>query len=216
MPKLRVYFCYFSNVKQLLLNVKLPFLNSTCIFCIVLPKAATEMAPSVEESITSPVKNLQKKTDLFQLQKVVHCFSEKALQQQNKNVHAQTLSSRLQTLLEMNESRRSKKLSPFEILRNESLEFIDNLVKYDLSLLSHAALKYNKNADSMLTFQICYLYPGATCLCQSLRLSMKSATTVPLPLWDATSTLHPVPPSKQRSLIPTIICRYNYLTLSSV
>uniref|UniRef100_A0A8D3E115 Origin recognition complex subunit 3 n=1 Tax=Scophthalmus maximus TaxID=52904 RepID=A0A8D3E115_SCOMX len=50
-------------------------------------------------------KNLQKKTDLFQLQK---------------------------TLLEMNESRRSKKLSPFEVLRNDALEFIDGLVKSHL------------------------------------------------------------------------------------
>ncbi|XP_026158627.1 origin recognition complex subunit 3 isoform X1 [Mastacembelus armatus] len=68
--------------------------------------AAAETAPNVEECITSPVKNLQKKTDLFQLQK---------------------------TLLEMNESRRSKKLSPFEVLRNEVLEFIDSLVKSHLS-----------------------------------------------------------------------------------
>uniref|UniRef100_A0A8D3CM33 Origin recognition complex subunit 3 n=1 Tax=Scophthalmus maximus TaxID=52904 RepID=A0A8D3CM33_SCOMX len=57
------------------------------------------------ENITSPVRNLQKKTDLFQLQK---------------------------TLLEMNESRRSKKLSPFEVLRNDALEFIDGLVKSHL------------------------------------------------------------------------------------
>lgn len=35
----------------------------------------------------------------------------------------------LQTLLEMNESRRAKKLSPFELLQNEVLEFIDSLVK---------------------------------------------------------------------------------------
>lgn len=35
----------------------------------------------------------------------------------------------LQTLLEMNESRRSKKLSPFEILRNETVEFVDGLVR---------------------------------------------------------------------------------------
>ncbi|XP_008278203.1 origin recognition complex subunit 3 isoform X2 [Stegastes partitus] len=67
---------------------------------------ATEMAPTVDDSVTSPIKNLQKKTDLFQLQK---------------------------TLLEMNESRRSKKLSPFEVLRNEALEFVDSLVKSHLS-----------------------------------------------------------------------------------
>ncbi|XP_008278202.1 origin recognition complex subunit 3 isoform X1 [Stegastes partitus] len=71
-----------------------------------LDTAATEMAPTVDDSVTSPIKNLQKKTDLFQLQK---------------------------TLLEMNESRRSKKLSPFEVLRNEALEFVDSLVKSHLS-----------------------------------------------------------------------------------
>lgn len=35
----------------------------------------------------------------------------------------------LQTLLEMKESRRAKKLSPFELLRNDVLEFINSLVK---------------------------------------------------------------------------------------
>uniref|UniRef100_A0A667WWE4 Origin recognition complex subunit 3 n=1 Tax=Myripristis murdjan TaxID=586833 RepID=A0A667WWE4_9TELE len=54
------------------------------------------------DKITSPEKGLQKKTDLFQLQK---------------------------TLLEMKESRRSKKMSPFEILRNEAVDFIDSLVR---------------------------------------------------------------------------------------
>nr|XP_057947156.1 origin recognition complex subunit 3 [Doryrhamphus excisus] len=68
--------------------------------------AASEVAQCEEGSLTSPVKDLQKKTDLFQLQKA---------------------------LLEMNESRRSKKQSPFEILRSEALEFIDNLVKSHLS-----------------------------------------------------------------------------------
>ncbi|KAM7375937.1 hypothetical protein PAMP_005697 [Pampus punctatissimus] len=71
-----------------------------------LDTGATETAPSVEDIITSPVKDLQKKTNLFQLQK---------------------------TLLEMNESRRAKKLSPFEILRSEAIEFIDSLVKSHLS-----------------------------------------------------------------------------------
>ncbi|XP_053191596.1 origin recognition complex subunit 3 [Scomber japonicus] len=71
-----------------------------------LDTAPIETAPSVEESITSPLKNLQKKTNLFELQK---------------------------TLLEMNESRRAKKLSPFEILRNEAIELMDSLVKSHLS-----------------------------------------------------------------------------------
>uniref|UniRef100_A0A8B9RK88 Origin recognition complex subunit 3 n=1 Tax=Astyanax mexicanus TaxID=7994 RepID=A0A8B9RK88_ASTMX len=54
------------------------------------------------EEVTSPGKDLQKKTDLFQLQK---------------------------TLLEMKGTRRTKKISPFELLRNEALEFIDGLVR---------------------------------------------------------------------------------------
>lgn len=39
---------------------------------LFLAAAAAETAPAVEEGITSPMKNLQKKTDLFQLQKVTH------------------------------------------------------------------------------------------------------------------------------------------------
>lgn len=88
-----------------------------------LDTAAVEAAPSVEESIISPVKNLQKKTDLFQLQK---------------------------TLLEMNESRRSKKLSPFEVLRNEALEFIDGLVKTHLS-----------PPESQPLYEVCYYSSSA-------------------------------------------------------
>uniref|UniRef100_A0A3B5AVP3 Origin recognition complex subunit 3 n=1 Tax=Stegastes partitus TaxID=144197 RepID=A0A3B5AVP3_9TELE len=81
---------------------------------------ATEMAPTVDDSVTSPIKNLQKKTDLFQLQKVAHHHHH-----HHHHLHC--------TLLEMNESRRSKKLSPFEVLRNEALEFVDSLVKSHLS-----------------------------------------------------------------------------------
>ncbi|XP_072546418.1 origin recognition complex subunit 3 [Salminus brasiliensis] len=58
------------------------------------------------EEVTSPGKDLQRKTDLFQLQK---------------------------TLLEMKGSRRTKKMSPFELLRNEALEFIDGLVRSHLT-----------------------------------------------------------------------------------
>ncbi|XP_029316680.1 origin recognition complex subunit 3 isoform X2 [Cottoperca gobio] len=85
---------------------------------------AAEPPPSVEDCITSPVKNLQKKTDLFQLQKA---------------------------LLEMNESRRSKKLSPFEILRNEAIEFIDGLVKSHLS-----------PPESQTLNEVCYYTSSAT------------------------------------------------------
>ncbi|XP_026196088.1 origin recognition complex subunit 3 isoform X1 [Anabas testudineus] len=86
--------------------------------------AAAETSPTVEETITSPMKNLQKKTDLFQLQK---------------------------TLLEMNESRRSKKLSPFEVLRNEALDFIDDLVKKHLS-----------PPESHTLNEVCYYSSSAT------------------------------------------------------
>ncbi|XP_019940133.2 origin recognition complex subunit 3 isoform X2 [Paralichthys olivaceus] len=89
-----------------------------------LDTAAVESVPDVEESFTSPVKNLQKKTDLFQLQK---------------------------TLLEMNESRRSKRLSPFEVLRNEAVDFIDGLVKSHLS-----------PPESQTLNEVCYYSSSAT------------------------------------------------------
>ncbi|CAL1590242.1 unnamed protein product [Knipowitschia caucasica] len=68
-----------------------------------------DVVPVTEDAepiLTSPLRNLQKKTDLFQLQK---------------------------TLLEMNETRRVKKLSPFERLRNETVDFLDSLVRSHLS-----------------------------------------------------------------------------------
>ncbi|XP_044022020.1 origin recognition complex subunit 3 isoform X1 [Siniperca chuatsi] len=89
-----------------------------------LDTVAAETPPCVEDCITSPVKNFQKKTDLFQLQK---------------------------TLLEMNESRRSKKLSPFEALRNDALEFIDSLVKSHLS-----------PPESQTLNEVCYYSSSAT------------------------------------------------------
>ncbi|XP_066524034.1 origin recognition complex subunit 3 isoform X2 [Hoplias malabaricus] len=58
------------------------------------------------EEVISPGKELQKKTDLYHLQK---------------------------TLLEMKGSRRTKKMSPFELLRNEALDFIDGLVRSHLT-----------------------------------------------------------------------------------
>ncbi|KAJ0055986.1 hypothetical protein NL108_017215 [Boleophthalmus pectinirostris] len=63
-------------------------------------------AQDSESIVTSPLKNLQKKTDLFQLQK---------------------------TLLEMHETRRTKKLSPFELLRNETVDLLDALVRAHLA-----------------------------------------------------------------------------------
>ncbi|CAL8296241.1 unnamed protein product [Arctogadus glacialis] len=68
-----------------------------------LDEAKPETAAN--EDMTSPAKSMEKKTDLFQLQK---------------------------TLLEMKETRRTKKLSGFEILRNEALDFIDALVRSHL------------------------------------------------------------------------------------
>ncbi|XP_037551487.1 origin recognition complex subunit 3 [Nematolebias whitei] len=85
--------------------------------------AAAEVAPNVEETVASSVKTLQKKTDLFQLKK---------------------------TLLEMNESRRSKRRSPYETLRNEALEFIDTLVKSSLS-----------PPESKPLFEVCYYSSSA-------------------------------------------------------
>ncbi|KAK5916875.1 hypothetical protein CgunFtcFv8_011814 [Champsocephalus gunnari] len=89
-----------------------------------LDTVVAEPPPPAEESITSPVKNLQKKMDLFQLQKA---------------------------LLEMNESRRSKKLSPFEVLRNEALQFIDSLVQSHLS-----------PPESQTLYEVCYYSSSAT------------------------------------------------------
>ncbi|KAM4541019.1 origin recognition complex subunit 3 [Fundulus diaphanus] len=86
--------------------------------------AAAEVAPGEEDNLTSPVTDLQKKTDLFQLQK---------------------------TLLEMNESRRSKRRSPFELLRNEAVEFIDSLVKNHLS-----------PPESKPLYEVCYYSSSAT------------------------------------------------------
>lgn len=97
----------------------------------------------MEDCVTSPVRNLQKKTDLFQLQKVfMKSFvisvlrSTTLLKVCNALMNSRVINGlfryTLQTLLEMNEFRRAKKLSPFEVLRNEALEFIDSLVKYDI------------------------------------------------------------------------------------
>ncbi|XP_056281980.1 origin recognition complex subunit 3 [Pseudoliparis swirei] len=105
---------------------------------------AAEPPPSVADSIPSPVKNLQKKTDLFQLQK---------------------------TLLEMNESRRSKKLSLFETLRNEALEFIDSLVKSHLSA-----------PESQTLNEVCYYTSSATVrrhLNATPRTSIQAALNIP-------------------------------------
>ncbi|KAG7465667.1 hypothetical protein MATL_G00155890 [Megalops atlanticus] len=67
---------------------------------------AAEGSTEGKEDDSAPGQGLQKKTDLFHLQK---------------------------TLLEMKESRRSKKKSPFELLRNETVEYIDSLVKMHLA-----------------------------------------------------------------------------------
>uniref|UniRef100_A0A8C7Z9J0 Origin recognition complex subunit 3 n=1 Tax=Oryzias sinensis TaxID=183150 RepID=A0A8C7Z9J0_9TELE len=106
--------------------------------------AAVDVAPSEDECVLSPPKNLPKKTDLFQLQK---------------------------TLLEMNESRRSKKLSPFEILRNETVEFVDGLVRSHLwppesqplhevcYYSSVATVKHHLNASPRTSIQVALSNP---------------------------------------------------------
>uniref|UniRef100_A0A8C5GU07 Origin recognition complex subunit 3 n=1 Tax=Gouania willdenowi TaxID=441366 RepID=A0A8C5GU07_GOUWI len=55
------------------------------------------------------------------------------------------------TLLEMNESRRSKKKSPFELLRNEVVEFIDGLVTCHLP-----------PPESQTLYEVCYYSSSAT------------------------------------------------------
>lgn len=106
--------------------------------------AAAEAAPAQDDTVTSPVRNLQKKTDLFQLQK---------------------------TLLEMNESRRAKRLSPFEVLRNETLEFIDSLVK-----------SYLPPPESQPLYEVCYYSSYSTVrrhLNATPRTSIQSALSSP-------------------------------------
>ncbi|KAL0969554.1 hypothetical protein UPYG_G00229040 [Umbra pygmaea] len=75
------------------------------------------------DDITSPGKTLQKKTDLFQLQK---------------------------SLMEMKGSRRSKKMSQYEMLREEALDFIDQLVR------SHLA-----PPESQPLYEVCYYSSSA-------------------------------------------------------
>uniref|UniRef100_A0A3B5KQ74 Origin recognition complex subunit 3 n=1 Tax=Takifugu rubripes TaxID=31033 RepID=A0A3B5KQ74_TAKRU len=77
----------------------------------------------------------------------------------------------LQTLLEMNESRRAKKLSPFELLRNEVLEFIDSLVKNHLS-----------PPEAQTLYEVCYYSSSATVrrhLNATPRMSIQAALSSP-------------------------------------
>lgn len=114
----------------------------------------------------------------------------------------------------MNESRRAKKLSPFEVLRNEALEFIDSLVKWGIlpscsaesvTIFYFKLHKYGRNSSSANS-SLSHL--GVTCLPQSLRYWMKFATTLLPPLWDATSTQHLAPLFRLHSIVPSIIFRY--------
>lgn len=50
-------------------------------FCHFLPVSSAPEAP-VEDTVTSPVQNLQKKTDLFQLQKVLYHFNKEGQRRQ--------------------------------------------------------------------------------------------------------------------------------------
>ncbi|XP_075453961.1 origin recognition complex subunit 3 isoform X2 [Ascaphus truei] len=71
-------------------------------FLVHFQSPEVESLGGMEDEDTSPQKALQKKTDLYQLQK---------------------------TLLEMKETRRSKKPTKFESLRLEVVDFIDSLVR---------------------------------------------------------------------------------------
>lgn len=48
----------------------------------------------------------------------------------------------------MNESRRAKRLSPFEVLRNETLEFIDSLVKWVAWVCCSTSTGHYRPSDS--------------------------------------------------------------------
>ncbi|KAM9777303.1 origin recognition complex subunit 3 [Neosynchiropus ocellatus] len=109
-----------------------------------LDATVTDAPQDADEVFTSPIKNLQKKTDLFQLKKA---------------------------LLEMNESRRSKKQTPFETLRNDTVEFIDSLVKTHLS-----------PPESQTLFEVCYYTSSASIrrhLNATPRISIQAALTSP-------------------------------------
>lgn len=69
-------FYYLSLVQYLLLK-GVRILNKYFERC--LTAAAAEVAPNVEENVTSSVKNLQKKTDLFQLKKVAQLYVQGGL-----------------------------------------------------------------------------------------------------------------------------------------
>ncbi|CAL8273131.1 unnamed protein product [Merluccius merluccius] len=108
-----------------------------------LDETKTETAAN-EDVITSPGKSIQKKTDLFQLQK---------------------------TLLEMKETRRTKKMSQFEILRNEALEFMSGLVR-----------SYLAPPETQPLYEVCY-YSSSTVLRRHLnatpRTSIQTALSSP-------------------------------------
>ncbi|XP_061091265.1 origin recognition complex subunit 3 isoform X3 [Conger conger] len=87
---------------------------------------------------------LQKKTDLFQLQK---------------------------TLLQMKDSRRTKERSPFELLRNETIEYIHSLVKMHLT-----------RPESQPLYEVCYCTSSGTLrhhLNATPRTSLQMALTHP-------------------------------------
>ncbi|NP_001384958.1 origin recognition complex subunit 3 isoform 3 [Gallus gallus] len=81
-------------------------------FLTQFQKLEAEAYQERDESI-SPQKELQKKTNLYHLQK---------------------------TLLELKESRRSKKLTKFEMLRFEVVDYIDSLVRHYLVPADHKTL----------------------------------------------------------------------------
>ncbi|XP_029973199.1 origin recognition complex subunit 3 [Salarias fasciatus] len=97
-----------------------------------------------QDYFSSPIKDLQKKTDLFQLQK---------------------------TLLQLNETRRSRKLSPFERLRAEAVELLDSLVRTHLA-----------PPESQPLHEVCYYSSSSTVrrhLNAAPRTSIQAALSCP-------------------------------------
>uniref|UniRef100_A0A8C5JM54 Origin recognition complex subunit 3 n=1 Tax=Junco hyemalis TaxID=40217 RepID=A0A8C5JM54_JUNHY len=106
-----------------------------------------EAEASQEQDVSvSPQKELQKKTDLYHLQK---------------------------TLLELKESRRSKKLTKFEMLRFEVVDYIDSLVR-----------RYLAPADERALHEIAY-FNGAAVLRGHLNAAPRTAlhTALNSPHW---------------------------------
>uniref|UniRef100_A0A669DSS3 Origin recognition complex subunit 3 n=1 Tax=Oreochromis niloticus TaxID=8128 RepID=A0A669DSS3_ORENI len=118
------------------------------LYLICLAKNVWENEDYQSVLMCFPSRMLAKGEMVSLLQKCVEILQ---LSKSKKMKNALVQLEELLTLLEMNESRRAKRLSPFENLRNEALEFIDNLVKSHLS-----------PPESQPLYEVCYYSSSAT------------------------------------------------------